>query len=88
MWLRLLLTKLVTRSFISCSHTTITSVLRPQTYQANMIMPQRRSSVSSIGSTDSFRSNSSSSIPFTANEGEFVAPVEGLRHVEGRLEAR
>ena len=92
MWLWLLPTDLVTRSTISCSHTTIISVLRLQTYQTNMIMPQHRSSVSSsvssLGSTDSIRSNSSSSIPFTANEGEFVAPVEGLRHVGDRLEAR
>ena len=33
-------------------------------------------------------SSSSSSIPFTASEGGFVAPVEGLCHIEGHLEAR
>ena len=53
-----------------------------------MIMPQHRPSIPSLGSTDSLKSNSSSSIPFTASEGEFVAPVEGLCHVRGRLEAR
>lgn len=54
----------------------------------NMIMPQHRSSVSSLASIDSFLSTSSSSISFAGSEPESVAPVEGLCHVKGRLETR
>jgi hypothetical protein len=73
---------------LSCSHTTIISTHHPPNHPADMIMPQHRTSVSSLGSMDSFTSNSSSSIPFTASEGESVTPVEGLLHVEARLDAR
>ena len=66
----------------------LSQLTTPQITQTNMIMPQHRSSISSLGSADSFMSNSSSSIPFTASECEPVTPVEGLCHVEGRLEAR